>query len=82
MKRNCIQVFVFYSLLQNEDKSTKKYKKKNSKEKDSSKSKNDEKKKNKKSSRKICEDEREHDELEEFLNGPGMAPVERAYETI
>lgn len=66
----------------NEDKSTKKYKKKNSKEKDSSKSKNDEKKKKKKSSRKICEDEQEHDELEEFLNGPGMAPVERAYETI
>jgi hypothetical protein len=69
-------------LLQNEDKSTKKYKKKNGKEKDSSKSKSDEKKKKKKSSRKICEDERERDELEEFLNGPGTAPVERAYETI
>jgi hypothetical protein len=68
--------------LQNEEKSIKKCKKKSSKEKDSSKSQNDEKKKKKKSNRKICEDEREHDELEEFLNGPGMMPVDTAYEAI
>ncbi|PNF39409.1 hypothetical protein B7P43_G13010 [Cryptotermes secundus] len=66
----------------NEEKSTKKYKKKCSKEKDYSKSQNDEKKKKKKSSHKVREDEQEHDELEEFLNGPGMAPVDTAYETI
>jgi hypothetical protein len=61
---------------------TKKHKKKSSKEKDSSKSQNEEKKKKKKLSRKICEDEREHDELEEFLNGPGISPVDAAYEAI
>ncbi|XP_021937197.1 rab-like protein 6 isoform X2 [Zootermopsis nevadensis] len=66
----------------NEEKSMKKYKKKSSKEKDSSKSQNDEKKKKKKPSRKICEDEQEHDELEEFLNGPGLTPVDTAYEAI
>lgn len=74
--------FVFHCVLQTEDKSIKRHKKKNSKEKDSSKSKNDEKRKKKKSSRKICEGEQEHDELEEFLNGPGMAAVDTAYETI
>jgi hypothetical protein len=67
-------------VLQDEEK--KKYKKKSSKEKDSSKSQNDEKKKKKKISRKICEGEKEHDELEEFLNGPGMTPVDTAYEAI
>ncbi|PSN33089.1 hypothetical protein C0J52_21437 [Blattella germanica] len=68
----------------NEERSTKKNKKKSSKDKDLNKSLTEEKekKKKKKSSRKICEEERERDELEEFLNGPGMAPVDTAYEAI
>ncbi|XP_069696398.1 rab-like protein 6 [Periplaneta americana] len=67
-----------------EEKSSKKHKKKSSKEKESNKSQIEEKekKKKRKASRKICEDERERDELEEFLNGPGLGPLDTAYEAF
>lgn len=60
----------------------KKHKKKSSKDKDASKGHGEEKKKKKKSSRKLRDDERSRDELEEFLNGPGTVPEETAYEAI
>ncbi|XP_066994196.1 rab-like protein 6 [Anabrus simplex] len=63
----------------NEEKSGKKHKKKS---KEASSSNEEKKKKKKRSSRRSREEERSRDELEEFLNGPGTAPVDTAYEAI
>nr|CAD7414400.1 unnamed protein product [Timema poppensis] len=68
-----------------EEKSSKKHKKKISKDSlKSSPADVDKKKKKKKSlgGHKSRSDERERDELEEFLSGPGLTPLDAAYEAI
>nr|CAD7459588.1 unnamed protein product [Timema tahoe] len=67
-----------------EEKSSKKHKKKSSKDNLKSAPADDKKKKKKKSisGHKTRSDERERDELEEFLNGPGLTPPDAAYEAI